>query len=66
MTKSLNHKGIYLQLHILHDADILCQLSKCENKQGYIKELIRSDISGKGANNDKNRSYKNRDTKGSI
>lgn len=36
-------KGIYLKLNTDTDADILTKLSKVENVQGYIKNLIRAD-----------------------
>lgn len=39
-----NTKGLYLKLNKSTDADIISWLSDCENKQGYIKELIRNDI----------------------
>lgn len=37
--------GVYLKLNKNTDADILSKLDEVENKQGYIKELIRADIS---------------------
>lgn len=37
-------KGIYLKLNITTDKDILTHLNKVNNKQGYIKQLIRNDI----------------------
>lgn len=46
-----NHKGIYLQLHIVKDKDILQRLKDVGNKQGYIKNLILDDIR-KGDNDD--------------
>lgn len=39
-----NVKQIKLNLNINTDADILDWLDKLENKQGYIKELIRKDM----------------------
>ena len=36
--------GIYLKLNNGTDADILEHLAKMENKQGYIKQLIRADM----------------------
>lgn len=39
-----NTKVITLKLNKTTDADILEQLERCDNKQGYIKELIRKDI----------------------
>ena len=37
-------KKIMLKLNLKTDADILAKLEAVENKQGYIKELIRSDL----------------------
>ena len=37
-------RGLYLKLNISTDADIIDKLDSVENKQGYIKELIRKDI----------------------
>lgn len=37
-------KQIKLKLNILTDADILDRLDQVDNKQGYIKELIRRDL----------------------
>lgn len=37
--------GIYLKLNKKTDADILEKLDKTDNKQGYIKALIRKDTS---------------------
>lgn len=42
-----NTRQIIMKLHTRNDADILERLDACENKQGYIKQLIRADI-GKG------------------
>lgn len=42
---SLNTKQIKLKLNLKTDKDILEVLEKKKNKQGYIKELIRADIS---------------------
>ena len=39
-------KQIHLKLNLKTDADILAQLERVENVQGYIKELIRKDIGG--------------------
>lgn len=39
-----NTKQIKLKLNITTDADILEQLDRVGNKQGYIKELIRRDL----------------------
>ena len=40
-----NKIGIYLKLNKEKDSDILERLDSQENKQGYIKDLIRVDIS---------------------
>ena len=37
-------KQIMLKFNLETDADILAKLSEVENKQGYIKQLIRQDI----------------------
>lgn len=39
-----NTKQIRLKLNTKTDADILKRLESVDNKQGYIKELIRKDI----------------------
>ena len=39
-----NTKGIYLKLVKTTDADIIQRLAGVDNKQGYIKDLIRADI----------------------
>lgn len=39
-----NTKQIHLKFNISTDADILKRLNEVENKQGYIKELIRRDM----------------------
>ena len=41
-----NTKQIKFKFNLKTDADILKKLDEVENKQGYIKELIRRDISG--------------------
>lgn len=58
-----NHKGLYLQLHKEHDADVIERLGQCPNKQGYIKGLIRNDINNLkgGTKNDKVRKDIERD-----
>lgn len=38
-----NTKGFYLRLNLKSDADIIKHLESIENKQGYVKELIRMD-----------------------
>lgn len=35
---------VKLKLNIVTDADILAKLDAVENKQGYIKNLIRNDL----------------------
>lgn len=42
--KMTKHKGVYLKLNIEQDADIIRRLENKSNKQGYIKDLIRTDI----------------------
>lgn len=37
-------KQIMLKFNLETDADILAKLEEVENKQGYIKQLIRQDI----------------------
>ena len=39
-----NTQQIMLKLNKKYDADILKKLSEVDNKQGYIKNLIRTDI----------------------
>ena len=39
-----NTQRIYLKFNLKTDADILEKLDSIENKQGYIKDLIRRDI----------------------
>lgn len=39
------HVGIYLKLNKGADKDIIQRLNDQDNKQGYIKDLIRTDIS---------------------
>ena len=41
---SSHTKQIKLQLNLKTDKDVLDRLDQVENKQGYIKGLIRSDI----------------------
>ena len=40
-----DYKGIYLKLNKGGDKDIIERLNDQDNKQGYIKDLIRTDIS---------------------
>ena len=35
---------IHLKLNLATDADIIKRLAEVQNKQGYIKELIRADM----------------------
>ena len=46
--KQTKHTGVYLKLNVVNDSDIIERLkNKCKEgltKQGYIKELIRTDI----------------------
>lgn len=42
--KKLNYKGYYLKLNKKQDADVIDRLDAQENRQGYIKGLIRDDI----------------------
>lgn len=37
-------KGVYLKLNLQSDKDIIEKLGAVENRQGYIKDLIRKDI----------------------
>lgn len=42
--KRCEHKGLYLKFNKVNDRDIIERLDKQSNKQGYIKDLIRTDI----------------------
>lgn len=42
--KANKTKSIRLEFNIEHDADILARLNEVGNRQGYIKELIRTDM----------------------
>lgn len=42
--KMTQHKGVYLKLNTQADEDIITRLDNQSNKQGYIKDLIRTDI----------------------
>ena len=42
--KKKEHKGIYLKLNKEADKDIIDRLDNSGSKQGYIKDLIRTDI----------------------
>ena len=39
-----NTRQIKLKLNLREDADILAKLDSVDNKQGYIKGLIRADL----------------------
>lgn len=39
-----NTVGVYLKLNKKSDADVIAALGAIENKQGYIKALIREDV----------------------
>ena len=42
--KNREYKGLYLKLNKVNDADVIERLNNQSNKQGYIKDLIRTDI----------------------
>lgn len=42
--EATHKKGLYLKLNAVTDADIIEKLEQVESKQGYIKQLIRQDI----------------------
>ena len=42
-----NTKQVMLKLNKTSDADVLMKLDDMDNRQGYIKELIRNDIRGR-------------------
>lgn len=42
--KKLNYTGIYLKLNNDSDADVIDRLKKQKNTQGYLKDLVRTDI----------------------
>ena len=42
--KSRNYQGLYLKLNQVNDRDVIDRLQDQKNKQGYIKDLIRTDI----------------------
>ena len=41
-------RQVKLKLNLANDADILAKLDAVENRQGYIKQLIRKDLHGDG------------------
>lgn len=43
-----NTRSVLLKFNTTSDADILTMLDEVENRQGYIKSLIRNDIRGSG------------------
>ena len=43
--KKAEFKGLYLKFNTVNDKDIIDRLNTQDNKQGYIKELIRIDAS---------------------
>lgn len=40
-------KQFMMKLNLKNDADIIKKLESVENRQGYLKDLIRADIAGK-------------------
>ena len=42
--EKLHTTQISLKLNKKTDADVICKLDSVENKQGYVKTLIREDI----------------------
>jgi len=44
-----NTKQVLLKLNLVNDADILAKLSALNNKQGYLKALVREDMRNNGA-----------------
>lgn len=49
--KKAEFQGLYLKLNTVNDKDIIDRLKTQDNKQGYIKELIRIDTSLDGIRN---------------
>ena len=47
-----NSERVYIKLNKRNDADVLDKLKSVENRQGYIKRLIREDIAREGKEND--------------
>lgn len=45
-----NGKQYHLWMHSIKDADIIQRLDEQDNKQGYIKALIRADIAKEDSN----------------
>lgn len=50
-----NCERFTINFNKVHDADIIEQLNKQENKRQYIRQLIRSDIEDKKALKEKNK-----------
>lgn len=42
--KKVEHVGVYLKLNKEADSDIIQRLDDSGSKQGYIKDLIRTDM----------------------
>lgn len=42
--QSANTKAYVIKLNRKTDADVIAKLEQVDNKQGYIKSLIRSDL----------------------
>lgn len=42
--KRTEHVGVYLKLNKAADGDVIDRLQEQKNKQGYIKDLIRTDM----------------------
>lgn len=38
------YKGYYIKLRRTEDADVIAALDAVDNRQGYIRDLIRKDI----------------------
>lgn len=43
----LNTTKVLIKLNNVNDADVIEKLASVDNKQGYIKSLIRADIKSK-------------------
>lgn len=53
-----NSKMYALRLHIVNDADCINELDKQENKQAFIKSLIRREINNDSITKDHQRNRK--------
>ena len=51
-------KQYHLWMHTINDADIIKRLESVDNKQGYIKSLIRADIAKGGTDGTETRPAK--------